>query len=1308
MMQKKQLNHLPKRVVCLTLAIVMALSTALTGCSFQTITGHALEDHDISHEVVTTVSDETVSLRETLANNLNDDLAEQAAVLSDDYWENDVPVNRDAIIYEYAENEKVKDVPDYDTGATTDIDKANAATIEKNYDENGLRETAFQIKVMYTTVDAAYLDTDGITDMWNSNYDAFISNYNMYQSLYEVEEYDDCYVAFLNYSELNDVKGTIVAADFTRGTEYHPINMSDDVVFDKETGILYIPKAWCFAGDGMQVGLDLSAQIMVAVDLQDDNMTDEYGNLLTNISVTVENEAGTDTVLKTGKYSMIAYDFAVLPLFAPDSVADLDSEDIKVYINGSAEPMPMETVIENEDTGEEYTDVCMSYNPSTGNLTIRTFAMTISEIKVVFTKKPILQSMAGFFSMGNAKALKLFNQADTDGMVALYNVSRTNDAECTPAIEVDKLTVGDVFAYETIGDFGEHSKVYKSQVRHMFEAGQNNFVYTAKLQVFQYDDNLSAEDNQKEKERIEAANASLRNNIYWTMTGNKDLDKIKNANYIANNRRVVLAQGFLVELPFSSDEKEVKNPILIKTSGNKLSPGTSVSFGNQESWKWTDEEYTEDAHNTLYNYSVVGQCSHTTSNKYQSGEIHINTPGNPDNCCDCCKVCFSADCNGGDCSKCKDDCEVLINCVGGDNCICPDYPDYQYGLNCDPNCEECSQNTGWISDVAGVSASASCRILAIGEDYVILGLAQLDSGQAQRGTSVIKVRTTMKMGVTKTSTSTINDGTTNNSCYEPLSASEYTIYEDANLTKIVGTVKGDGTDYIQVPRGTYWIKETRAPKGYWIDSQTHEVEITENTWVELYDNPMDDPFTTRTMVQKSIGGRDVGETSGDITSLAGILFDVYYYKGEYSSIASLPKAAEAHAVFQTDASGRMSLDQAHIVPGNTWEYRGDNNAFVFPLGTVLVKEKSTIAGLKISNEAGLLFTLTDTSNKSDTNVTPLNYHTTVTIKEGGASGSDNISVVYENSSVKGGVTVWKADADWERSDYQGDAPLTGAEFTIYNRGNGSVNYKGTIYNKNAAIGKITTVWDASANAYVATTGNNVLEYGTYEIRETKAPTGYKLADWSKTFTIREDGEMHNFKQSANTDTKNGHNWLHRWCANGVMRGGVAFGKVDRETKQYTNPTNTSLAGAKFQLVNKSQHPVRVNGRDYAKDAVIMEFTTAPMTINDKNIIGNTTGNYVLPYGTYQLKEISSGIGYLCDSSSKSAQAKTFSIRSDGQMIYYTDESQAFHNQAQREDWYFQKKADDSGKEMVKVAWTVTSVTTGETHVIVTDENGIYN
>ena len=68
--------------------------------------------------VTETVSNETVSLRETLADSLDDSIADQAAVISDEFWENDVPADVEAvgkevineflffIIYDWRENVK--------------------------------------------------------------------------------------------------------------------------------------------------------------------------------------------------------------------------------------------------------------------------------------------------------------------------------------------------------------------------------------------------------------------------------------------------------------------------------------------------------------------------------------------------------------------------------------------------------------------------------------------------------------------------------------------------------------------------------------------------------------------------------------------------------------------------------------------------------------------------------------------------------------------------------------------------------------------------------------------------------------------------------------------------------------------------------------------------------------------------------------------------------------------------------------------------------------------------------------------------
>lgn len=570
-----------------------------------------------------------------------------------------------------------------------------------------------------------------------------------------------------------------------------------------------------------------------------------------------------------------------------------------------------------------------------------------------------------------------------------------------------------------------------------------------------------------------------------------------------------------------------------------------------------------------------------------------------------------------------------------------------------------------------------------------------------------------KIGVKKTSSGTLNGGTLGNSCYADLGTSEYTIYTDEAATQAIGTVKGDGKDYIEAPSGTYYIKETKAPVGYYIDPVVHKVDVAGDLWSVFSDDPMDDPFTIT--AQKSLEGRDTaGEITGDVPSLAGIQFEVSYYKGEYSSMASLPATADESAIFQTDASGMLSLDKEHMVPGNTWKYLDDSGRLTFPLGTIAIREKSAVTGLKITYQDGNLFTITDKSDKTNTKITALNYHgdTTNMVSNSDANATNgDVASVYENSAKKGGVTVYKVDRELNKNESQGDATLIGTEFTIYNRSNNSVSYKGNVYGKDEAIGVITTGYDSATNTYIATTGSDALEYGSYEIVETKAPEGYVLNDWSAKFTIREDNQQHIFNQQYNMDVASGIDYLHGWCSDRVFRGGVTFAKVDNETRQPISLGAANINGATFQLINKSIYPVYINKKMYKPDEVIMELVAAEMDVKTadgsyQTVIGNTTGNNILPYGTYELREVSSGIGYICGTGDMGS--KTFSIRADGEMHYFINPDEAIGNQVQRSDMSFIKRADDTGKGMAGVAWKVTSMTTGETHVIVTREDGIYD
>ena len=317
-----------------------------------------------------------------------------------------------------------------------------------------------------------------------------------------------------------------------------------------------------------------------------------------------------------------------------------------------------------------------------------------------------------------------------------------------------------------------------------------------------------------------------------------------------------------------------------------------------------------------------------------------------------------------------------------------------------------------------------------------------------------------------------------------------------------------------------------------------------------------------------------------------------------------------------------------------------------------------------------------------------------------AASDYNVDDVY-----RGGVSVTKADADWHTSNAQGDATLKGTKYDIVNKSVNAVTVNHKSYRPNEVVMTISTKWNEETQSWVAATAKNALPYGTYQIVESAAPDGYLNANWTQTFTIRQEGEMHYFDNQTDTGN-NDYASHHGWNEDAVSRGGVIVGKVDRETGQYISLGEAHLDGATFAVVNKSKQDVYVNGKTYKPGDKIMTIATEETEYNGRTVYAATTGNNVLPYGTYEVHEVVSGTGYLFDSTSK-AYSKTFSVRADGQMIDLTNEDDAVANQVLREDWHFQKKAEDSMERMDKIAFLVTSQTTGEKHVIVTDENGTW-
>lgn len=539
--------------------------------------------------------------------------------------------------------------------------------------------------------------------------------------------------------------------------------------------------------------------------------------------------------------------------------------------------------------------------------------------------------------------------------------------------------------------------------------------------------------------------------------------------------------------------------------------------------------------------------------------------------------------------------------------------------------------------------------------------------------------------------------TSNNSCYS-LSGAVYTVYSDRGCSQRVGTLTTDGsgnTGTIELNEGTYYVKETTAPKGFQTDTQVHSLNVTADGTSVL--TVKDQPKVTTTLLELLKIDMELkdGIPQG-AASLASARFEWKYYAGFYTK-ENLPANPTRTWVTQTkaetDSAGKThyvtSLSEAYKVSGDAF-YTQDGKV-ILPLGTITVEEKQAPQGYLL--EGAYL-----QENNSSQKLTGL-YVAQITESGNTATltGANRYSV--SDQVIRGGVRIQKRDLETKAAEAQGNASLENTKYAIISLNSNPVVVNGKSYTNGQTVLNITS--DAAG---LASTADNVLPYGHYKIEETAPPKGY-LKDGSKSieFDITENKKIVDLTSDALS--------MH----NQVIRGGVKIQKRDLETKEAQPQGGATLEGTEFSITNLSQHSVFVNNQLYEKGQVVL-------TVKTDQTGAVATANNVLPYGHYKIEETNPPKGYLNEDNSP----VEFDITENGKIVDLTAEESSFYNQVirggvkiQKRDLETEKPEAQGGATLENAEFSITTlsenpvVVDGKTYTkgqsvltVKTDQNGL--
>ena len=501
-------------------------------------------------------------------------------------------------------------------------------------------------------------------------------------------------------------------------------------------------------------------------------------------------------------------------------------------------------------------------------------------------------------------------------------------------------------------------------------------------------------------------------------------------------------------------------------------------------------------------------------------------------------------------------------------------------------------------------------------------------------------------GTFKIQKSSTNSSTKGNEFYS-LKGTEYTVYREKECANSLGvlTIGADGiSNTIELNKGTYFLKETKAGSGYALDGRTYSFvnNAGQLDVIDVYDEPITPPM----ILQKVSGDETITKNNPNYT-FEGIEYTLYSDEActkivDVFKVDKDGSSNEVRALAGTYYLKETKTNPGYALDAKVYKVTNNFNRNVFKLkdtpnlGKFQIKKTSSKPEISDNNEKYYNLEGTEYTVYENSNATGTVGKFTIN-KDGNSNVLELKAGDYYIKETKNGQgfeldeTIYKLHNDFNLNTLNvQDTPKLGKMKLIKKSSNESITENNKMYDLSGAeytvysekeqknvVGKLVT--DKEGNS-------NVLELkaGTYYVKETKTAKNFKLDETLYTIENTLDLNVLNVKDEPET--------IHPDIPQ------LDIFKYDADTMKTTAQGDASLEGAEYQvnfygdsfdsleqLKESKATPLRSWVFRTDKDAKIA--LDEAHYVSGDELFKTSKGSIVVPYGTLDIVEIKAPKGY---------------------------------------------------------------------------------